>query len=147
VQDSHGGRWLLRAGRALSRDGRAPAWIPPADVLGLAGEAALLAWLREAGIDVASSRLARCGDADCFVLGARGAEHELWLEQERFEVRRVLLQGRRAEFEGWRDFGAARFPERIRVGDASEQGAVLRVLSVERAAGLAPGDFSPSWLQ
>jgi hypothetical protein len=147
AHDSRGGRWLIRAGRVQARGGGAPDWIPPADVLGLAGEAALLGWLRDAGIDHASSRLARCGDADCYVLGVRGSDEELWLEQARFEVRRVLLRGRRAEFEGWRDFGRIRFPERIRVGDASEPAGVLRVESVERAKGLGPDDFSTAWLE
>lgn len=147
VEDGQGGRWLLQGGRVVSRDGSAPVWIPPVDVLVLAGEPALLGWVRDAGIDLSVSGLARCGDADCFVLGRRESEEQLWVDQTRFEVRRTLLRGRRADFEAWRDFGAARFPERIRIGDAEGPRASLRVLSVERAKGLGPADFSPAWLR
>ncbi len=147
VQDARGGRWLLQGGRAVSRDGSAPPWIPPADVLWVSGEAALHSLLRDSGIDLASSWLGRCGDADCFVLGARASDAQVWIDQERFEVRRTLLHGSRSEFEGWRDFGAARFPEWIRVGDSAGPRATLRVISVQRAKGLGPRDFSAAWLQ
>lgn len=147
IYDTRGGRWLLEAGRARGRSGDAPAWIPSADALGVASEEGLRAWLRDAGIDAVSCWLARCGDADCYVLGRRESGEQLWIDQAHFEVRRAVVHGRHTEFEGWRDFGPARFPERIRSGESGEPPATLRVISVERAKGLGPQDFTAGWLQ
>jgi hypothetical protein len=70
----------------------------------------LPALVAQLGVDLRRNQLARCGEADCFVLGGREATAQLWIEKDRFEVRRVLGRaGDLVEFEsgtGWAAFGS-----------------------------------------
>ncbi len=149
VRDGRGGRWLLAGGRVWAPAGsRAPAWLPPADVLVLRGEQRLLEWLAYAAVDLAANELSRCGNTDCFVIGGRAASDQLWIDKDRFEVRRQrTARGRVVDFESYRDWPGGRFPERIRVADPLGPIATLRIVRVEPAPELGREDFSPSWLE
>jgi hypothetical protein len=148
VLDAQEGRWLLLRGRIWTRaDADIPPWIPPLEVLVVRDEVALAEWLREAGVDVGVNTLARCGEADCFVVGGPASPDQLWVDKDLFEVRRRRTgRGRVAEFEDYRDWGGVRFPERILLADPLGKIATLRVVRVTRAPELAKEDFSPSWL-
>jgi hypothetical protein len=98
----------------------------------------LPALVAQLGVDLRRNQLARCGEADCFVLGGREATAQLWIEKDRFEVRRVLGRaGDLVEFESYRDrVGRLRLPSQIRVTDPSGGETLVRVVGVERAPGL-----------
>ena len=149
IQDDRGARWLPRAGEVLAPAGvDIPVWIPPADVLALAREDLLLAWLSGAGVNLSWSRLARCGDVDCIALGEAEARAQLWVDKDRFEVRRVsLAAGRSVGFEGWRDWAGRRFPERMRAAESDAPLGTLRVTAVRAAPELSRADFSEAWLR
>ncbi len=149
VRDGRGGRWLLAGGRVWAPAGSGvPAWLPPADVLVLRSEERLLEWLAHAAVDLAANELARCGNADCFVIGGRAASDQLWIDKDRFEVRRQrTARGRVVDFESYRSWPGGRFPERIRVADPLGPIATLRILRVESAPELGQEDFSPGWLE
>lgn len=149
IRDDRGTRWLPRAGQALAPVGvDVPNWLPPADVLALSREDELARWLAEAGVDLSVSRLARCADADCFALGPRDASAQLWVDKDRFEVRRVsFASGRSAEFEGWREWDRRRFPERIRLLNGESLAGTLHVTAVTVAHDLSREDFSAAWLR
>lgn len=148
IRDDRGARWLPRAGQALAPAGvDVPDWLPPADVLALSREDELARWLAEAGVDVSVSRLVRCADADCLALGPRDAGAQLWVDKDRFEVRRVsLARDRSAEFEGWREWERRRFPERIRLLHGESLVGTLHVTAVTVAPDLSREDFSAAWL-
>lgn len=148
VLDAQEGRWLLLGGRIWTRaDADIPPWIPPLEVLVVRDEVALAEWLREAGVDVGVNTLARCGEADCFVVGGPASADQLWVDKDRFEIRRRRTgRGRVADFEGYREWGSVRFPELILLGDQFGRIATLRVVRVTPAPELAKEDFSPSWL-
>lgn len=149
IRDDRGARWLPRAGQALAPVGvDAPDWLPPADVLALSREDELARWLAEAGVDLSVSRLVRCADTDCLALGPRDAGAQLWVDKDRFEVRRVsFASGRSAEFEGWREWDRRRFPERIRLLHGGSLVGTLRVTAVTVAPDLSREDFSAAWLR
>jgi hypothetical protein len=149
VRDGRGGRWLLVGGRVWAPAGSGvPAWLPPVDVLVLRGEARLFEWLAHADVDLAANELARCGNADCFVIGGRAASDQLWIDKDRFEVRRQrTARGRVVDFESYRDWPGGRFPGRIRVADPLGPIAALRIVRVEPAPELAREDFSLGWLE
>ena len=148
VRDGRGSRWLLAGGRIWSRAGaEVPAWLPPLELLVGRGDE-LFRWLVDAGVDLAANDLARCGDADCFVIGGRAASDQLWVDKDRFEVRRRRsARGLVHDFEGYRDWSGVRFPRTIRVADPLGSVATLRTVRVEAAPELAQGDFSAAWLQ
>lgn len=148
VLDAQDGRWLLLGGRIWTRaDAEIPPWMPPLEVLVVRDEVALAEWLREAGVDVGINTLARCGDADCFVVGGPANPDQLWVDKDRFEIRRRRTgRGRVTDFEGYREWGGVRFPERILLADPLGPIATLRVVRVTPAPELAKEDFSPSWL-
>ncbi len=149
IRDDRGTRWLPRAGQALAPLAiDVPGWLPPADLLALSREDEIARWLREAEIDYSASGLARCGEADCFVLGPRAASARLWVDKDRFEVRRVsFASGRTAEFQEWRDWDRQRFPARIRLLQGESLSGTLHVTSVVVAPDLAREDFSAGWLR
>ncbi len=149
IRDERGARWLPRAGHALAPPGvDVPAWLPPVDVLSLSREDDLSRWLGEAGVDVSVSRLVRCGEADCLALGPAAAQAQLWVDKDRFEVRRVSFAGgRSADFEAWRDWQGRRFPERIRLQQDGGAVGTLTVTAVSAAPELGREDFSPAWLR
>ena len=146
--DADGRRWLVREGRVSGGAGtRSLSWVPELDLLVLRGEDALQVWLQTQGVDATSSHLTRCGDADCFVLGGRDEPSQLWIDKDRFEVRRFRSgSGRLLELEGYEEWNGIRFPARARVSDSLGPVAEIAVRSVEPAPELEQADFSPAWL-
>ncbi|MFQ5697545.1 MAG: hypothetical protein ACE5IL_04585 [Myxococcota bacterium] len=148
--DGSGGRWWVREGELLSARGRAPQpnWVPDLGLLRLRAEPAIWRRLDRAGIDTDRNQLGRCGDADCFVIGGRQGSAQLWIDKDRFEIRRlVLATGRRVEFEDWRDWDGQRFPGSIRVRDARGGLATLEVREVTPDPALGPEGFSAGWVR
>jgi hypothetical protein len=145
--DGAGGRWVMRRGRVVaSNRSELPAWIPQLEPLGLATRSELESWLAAMGIDPAVNDLGRCGDQDCFVLGGRQAGEQLWIEKDRFEVRRLATStGRRTSYDEYRDFEKLRFPGRIAIADGNEEIAVWTVQQAVSAGGLSERDFSDRW--
>jgi hypothetical protein len=148
LNDAAGRRWLVRDGRVTGGAGtRSLAWIPELDVLVLRDEEALQVWLQTQGVDATSSHLARCGDADCFVLGGRDEPNQLWIDKDRFEIRRFRSgSGRLLELADYEEWGGVRFPARGSVSDSLGPVAEIVVRSVEVAPELDQADFSPVWL-
>jgi hypothetical protein len=146
--DGAGGRWVVRGGRpAASSRGDLPVWIPQLEPLILPGRAQLERWLVGAGIDWERNELGRCGNEDCFVLGGRDGESQLWLEKDRFEVRELRApSGRRYVFQDYREFEGRRFPGKIAVIDGDQEIAVWTVLAVFEVPKLGPQDFSERWV-
>lgn len=149
VRDAAEGRWLLVGGRIWARAGdEIPGWIPPLELLVVRDEERLTGWLLDLGIDLSTNQLARCGEGDCFVLGGASEPEQLWIDKDRFEVRRRRsARGRVADFDGYRDWNGIRFPDRIRLGDPLGPLATLRITRVAVAPSLAREDFSPAWLE
>ncbi|MBW2281667.1 MAG: hypothetical protein JRG76_08430 [Deltaproteobacteria bacterium] len=147
ISEERGGRWLVRGGRVVAASGASvPEWIPGLEILVLRSEAALRGWLDQARIDFTVNQLARCGEADCFVVGGRRAERQLWIDKDRFEVLRWVASRRGAtEFEGWRDWDRQRFPAAIRIHDRDQVFAEFSVESVALARDLSESDFAPEW--
>ena len=104
-------------------------------LLVISDEARLLAYAISMGIDVTRNDLARCGDADCFVLGGRGARVQLWVDKDRFQVRKYRNpQGLYLHFEGYQEVGGPlHLPERIRVTDELEPVLEVGILEAEPA--------------
>jgi hypothetical protein len=148
ISDDKGGRWLIAIGRATAGTKLpAPAWLPDLTPLVLRHESELRAWLAAEGIDVAHNELARCGDADCWVLGGRQGAAQLWIEKSALELRRIVrAHPPSTAFEAWQAFEKVRFPARIELSDDSGPVATLAVESVSAIA-LGPSDFSPAWVQ
>ena len=146
VQDDAGGRWLVRQGRLVAGSRpRLPVWVPEAEILLLQEPKQVHAWLEALGIDPLANRLARCGEADCFVLGGPERPGRLWLDKDRFEVARLILRDRRSvEFEAYRDWDGVRFPSKIHILDAHGEVATLTLTAVKRSR-LRSEDFSMSW--
>jgi hypothetical protein len=148
LNDSEGHRWLVRAGRVSGGVGtRALDWIPELDVVVLRDEGAIRAWLQAQGVDATSSHLARCGEADCFVIGGREEPNQLWIDKDRFEIRRFRSSsGRLLELDDYQDWSGIRFPARATVSDSLGPVAEIAVRSVDAAPDLESADFSPAWL-
>ena len=91
--------------------------------------------------------VARCGEADCYVLGTRQSLAQLWVEKRSFEVRRLVLPGRGPmDLEEWRAFERIRFPARVELAsDVST--ATIAVESVAVAPPLGAADFSAAWVR
>jgi hypothetical protein len=143
VRDEHGRRWVLREGQLLGRK-PAPAWLPDVDVLALRSTSGLRAWLRQQGIDLDRSELARCGESDCYVLGGRDSRGQLWVDKDRFDVVRWIgRSGRRVELRGFKPWGRQRFPSEIEVLDHMGEFASMVVETVIPATDLVPADFEP----
>jgi hypothetical protein len=147
ISDDRGGRWLLREGRVVGRNRDAvPPWIPDLEILVIREEEALLRWLEMAQVDTELSQFARWGEADCFVLGGRKGEAQLWVEKGRFEVRRVLWRrGRRLDLGAYQEWDTLRFPGEIRVEDSVGPIATLQVVEAAWAPDLSSEDFTPEW--
>jgi hypothetical protein len=146
--DGSGGRWVMRGGRqiASSRGGELPAWIPQLEPLALASRQGLAGWLTGFGVDWEINELGRCGMQDCFVLGGRAAQGQLWIEKDRFEVRRIAAPlGRSYAFEEYRDFEGRRFPGAILVLDGDATLATWTPQSVYDVPALRELDFSAAW--
>jgi hypothetical protein len=150
LRDADGRRWLVREGRVSGSgdgDGDGRKWIPELDLLVLQDEEGLLAWLEARGVDATVSQLARCGEADCFVVGGRDRPSQLWVDKESFEVRKLRSRsGRMLELEAYVDWEGVRFPGRAWVSDPLGPVAELAVRSVAPAPELEDADFSPAWL-
>ncbi len=148
VSDGRGGRWLIRRGRVVSGTAQAPRWLPDLEILVIRDQGELVGWLGEAGINLAESELARCGERDCFVLGRRFGEAQLWVDKDRFEVVRVLRYGGRGlETRSYTSWGKSRFPSEISIFDADGNVATLAVEDVRPAADLSDSAFSPRWVE
>ena len=146
IRDSDDQRWLVRRGRVVAGSRpRLPVWVPELEILSLQEPDAILAWLEALGVDPSRSRLARCGEADCFVIGT--APGELWLDKDRFlVVRLVLRDGRRVEFSGYRSWSSSgKFPNEINILDGHGPLAKLTIVRVEPIH-LGPEDFSHRWV-
>jgi hypothetical protein len=148
LQDEEGRRWLVREGRVSGgAETGSLDWVPELDVLVLRDETAIHAWLQTQSVDASSSHLARCGEADCFVLGGRDEPNQLWVDKDRFEVRRFRSGSGRsfdlAAYEGW---SGIRFPASASVSDSLGPVAEIAVRSVDPAPELEEADFSPAWL-
>ena len=100
----------------------------------ISDKARLSAYATALGIDLTRNDLARCGEADCFVLGGREARVQLWVDKDRFQVRRYRNpQGLYLHFDGYQEVGGAiHLPARIRVTD--ELGSVSEVGILEAEA-------------
>jgi len=148
VRSDEQGRWLIRNGRLVAGTGpRVPIWVPPIEILALRKPEAIHAWLDAFGVDRSANRLARCGEADCFVIGSSRSPGQVWLDKDRFEVIRVVLpEGRRIEFAGYRDWAGIRFPSKIEILDEHGALATLVLGGVSRAAIPKADEFSPRWV-
>lgn len=149
VHDAEGGRWLLRRGRVVAGNSDpAPAWLPDLEILVLRGEGELLRWLGDAGINPTANELARCGESECFVLGTRSGQAQLWVDKASFEVRRLQrLDGRVFELDAWQSWSGNRFPSEIRVYEGGEATGALSIEAVRPAPRLSAADLSPRWVQ
>lgn len=150
LQAASGERWLVRGARVLGAPGASPpSWIPWLDILTIRAEGGLLSWLAAVRIDPARNGLARCGEEeDCFVLGGLDAPAQLWIEKERFEVRRYRsASGRVVRFEAWAELDGVRFPGVIEVEDPLGPVARLEVRAVGQAPELERADFGTDWLR
>jgi len=148
ISDDKGGRWLVSGGRATAGTRLPPpAWLPDLTPLVLRRESELRAWLAAEGINLERNELARCGDADCWVLGTRQAPAQLWIEKSSLELRRVVgARPPRTAFDAWQAFEKIRFPARIELADDAGAIATLAVESVS-ATTLGSSDLSPAWVQ
>ena len=139
IVDERGSRWIgqgpwLRQGPGVPPPvGLAETWL-----LLVSDEERLPALVAQLGVDLRRNQLARCGEADCFVLGGREGAVQLWIEKDRFEVRRYLGRQREViEFESYRErVGRLRVPSQIRVTDSAGYETLVRVVGIERAPGL-----------
>ncbi len=149
VADDVGGRWLLARGQVRAGRQPAPVWIPPLELLTLRGEGALAVHLRALGVDLSLNQLARCGEADCFVLGGRDRPVQVWVDKDSFDVRELRRSdGSRVEMSRYAVWGrGARLPGEIRFYDAFGRVGSLSIERAEAASGLRPDDFSPRWVQ
>jgi hypothetical protein len=139
IMDEEGQTWAGQ-GPQIRRVAGAP---PPVGLdemwlLATADEEILPAHVARLGIDLSLNELARCGEVDCFVLGGREGQIQLWVDKERFEVRRYRNpQGLFLHFDGYQKVGGTlRLPTRIRV--VGEFGPVSQVgiLETEPSPGL-----------
>jgi hypothetical protein len=147
-EDADGTRWLLRDGRVMAGPDASSQSIPDLDVLLLRGEGALNGWLAAKNISVETSYLARCGDADCLVIGEPDAHSQLWVDKDRFEVRRFVAGfDHVVDLEEWADFDGVRFPARTRVSDVNGPLAELHVRALAVAPELDQADFSGAWVR
>lgn len=151
VADAAGDRWLVQDGRVTGSESRgsAPApWVAAPELLALRGRAEIAGWLERAGVDLQRSMLARCGDADCFLLGGRDQPAQLWVDKDQFEVRRFRsAEGWSLEFEEYRDWEGLRFPARIRIDLGGASLGVIQIDRIDKAPDLISADFSSRWLQ
>ena len=107
----------------------------------------LVAWLEETHVDPEVTELARCEDADCFVLGGRTAAAQVWVDKDRFELRRVQRSpGRAVEFGDYTDWGRFRFPGTIQVEGPEGPLARFEIVRTEAAPDLGPEDFTLDWV-
>jgi hypothetical protein len=148
VRSDEPGRWLIRSGRLVAgASQRIPIWVPPIEILTLRKTESIHAWLDAFSVDRSANRLARCGDADCFVIGSPRSPGQVWLDKDRFEVIRVVLpEGRRVEFAQYRDWAGIRFPSKIEILDEHGALATLVLEGVSRAAISKADEFSPRWV-
>ena len=149
VSGDLGGRWLVQGGRVVAASGpTVPEWIPALEILVMRSKEDLRAWLDWARIDFTVNQLARCGEADCFVIGGRDADRQLWIDKDRFEVLRWAAgRGRGIEFGPWADWGPHRFPAEFRILDREQTLAGFSVETVTSAPGFTESDFTPEWVQ
>jgi hypothetical protein len=143
-----GQRWLVRDARVIGQDGASPpAWLPRLDILIIRSEQHLRSWLAELQADPSRNGLARCGEADCFVIGGLDGPAQLWIDKDRFEVRGYrTASGRRVRFEAWSDRAGRRFPGVIEIEDSLGPVARVEVDTVREAPELEGADFSHPWL-
>ena len=148
VSSDQGGRWLFVGGRPAGHASQEPpAWLPDLAGLVLRDEEGLLDWLDGLGVDPERSQLARCGDDDCFVLGGRNREGQVWVDKERFEIRRVVRPGGRVlEISTYTDWGRLRFPGTFRIQGPAGPIATIEVVRAQPARDLAAEDFTLEWL-
>lgn len=149
VTDGRGGRWLVRDQRVEGSAGAAGSdWVPDVEVLSVQGEEAISRWLQGAGVDLRRNTLARCGDADCFVLGGRDQRAQLWVDKDQLDVLRLVSpDGRSLLFQDYRDWAGIRFPGRILIQEGEDPIAELEIREVSPAPELEGADFSRRWLE
>jgi hypothetical protein len=139
IVDERGNRWIGQGPWGHRGPGvEPPVGLAEAWLLGVSDEDRLPALVAQLGVDLGRNQLARCGEAECFVLGGRNGEVQLWIQKDRFEVRRLLGRGRDVvEFESYREqVGRLRIPSQIRVTAPSGTETLVRVVGVERAPSL-----------
>jgi hypothetical protein len=147
VSDPRGQRWLLRDGRLQAGTQPVPPWLPELDVWIVPDVPGLSRLLAELGIDAGANELARCGERDCFVLGGRAGDAQLWLDKDSFEVVELRLPShRRIEFAEPRSWSGARFPGELRIHDEWGKIATLSVETAGPARDLRAEDWSARWV-
>jgi hypothetical protein len=147
--DGRGGRWIVRGGRIAASSGpEVPAWLPQLEAVGFASAESLASWLQAGGVDVQRNELGRCGPDDCFVIGGRSGQAQLWVDKDRFEIRRwVTGLGRSFDFAPYAVFGDVKFPSKIEVFESEGRLATLTVVRAAKAPQLGAADFSPRWVR
>jgi hypothetical protein len=135
IRDEQGRTWIGRGSRVLrGEQSDPPVGLVESWLLVTSEERELTRLLGQVGIDLRRSRLARCGDADCFVLGAREGESQIWVEKSRFEIRKYVdRRGMQLDFDRYRrGVRSLRLPSRVLVVDAA--GSIAEVLIQEAEA-------------
>ena len=139
VTDEQGRSWVGRGVRLRPPVvDRPPAGLPQAWLLWASDEELLPGLVAELGVDLERSELARCGDADCVVLGGKSGRSQVWVDKDRFEVRRIWTrEGIEIYLEGYqRSFSRVRLPTSIRVVEPGGWTAQVEIVSAEPAGAL-----------
>ena len=142
-----GGRWLLQRGRVtVGGTGGSGRWLPELEILLLHTPEQFQNWFGTRGVDFDRNDLGRIDELDCFVIGGRDRDAQLWLDKQTLEVVRfVSTSGLQVDYRGYATFEGLRLPTRIEVQRGGDP-LVLSIETVERAPALGPDDFSRRWL-
>jgi hypothetical protein len=136
VVDERGARWGGQGPWTRSTAGEPPpAGLSLAWLLAVSDEQRLTSMVGQLGIDLRLNQLGRCGDSDCFVLGGREGAAQLWVEKDRFEVRRYRSpRGWTLEFEAYRQgLGRLRIPSQLRLVGPEGDETRAHIVGIERA--------------
>lgn len=130
TQWSGQGPWTRRTGGEPPPAGLALAWL-----LAVSDQQRLSSMVGQLGVDLRLNQLGRCGEGDCFVLGGRDGAAQLWVEKDRFEVRRYQSpRGWTLEFEDYRQgLGRLRIPSQLRLVGPEGSETRAHIVGIEPA--------------